>query len=1030
MERKQKSMRHRIPAAHPCFRRRIKATALLLMLCLLMPMSLLPAVAEGENNAKLTNVALGQTVTATSSYIAPEGFFGESLLVDGEWETIIQGGNVRLGWNSDVYTPTAETDPVDVTVELDGTYAVRQIVIKPMKWNLGKHTPKAFDLQYSLDGVTFVTLRSEKDVNTEAATDVDVKPLVYDINPTDMKYFRIHITRHGNLDAGGSWFSSLGELELFAMVEEKPEEEGELAVNKYALRMNPGETDWLYLTDGKKVTAHPVRYASTNEKVVSVDADGTVHSVATGEATVRVTDTETGKTYEVPVTVDNFRVTDQFQIVAFIPYFYEENINPTTFDNLKKGGITNVEINFALDKKAITYENNLRAIRLAYERGLDVTVSEVDFNAASWPGKSEAETMKFIKRYSHLPGVTGYYVVDEPVNATPYAKAVAWIKSVMPNAVAHVNFCGAYDQNVTNLQNELQSKYGVSLDYVMYDAYTFRNPTCDELTLYSQLAYNREIGQRLGVPTATYIQSMAWNGCNRPDADAIRYQVYASLAAGVKQISYFCWQTPRANAAETYGPAVIDIDGNPTDLMEPVSKINAAVQALGPTLMKLETRAMYFTGQSFGAAYKQLPAGFFIRPEDWDQRLAISYMEEADGRAYSMLVNRDYKNATEVTFTVDAGIKTLYRVSPETGKLETLTAKDGKYTVRLDAGEGALLACDKDFRFEMKEVTNFHYLKKAVTAAKALNMADYRDDGKDAFLKALEDAQTVLNNKNAKQSEVNTALRALQKAQVVLRPFANGTVNLALNKVVSSRNTYEDGTYFSLSFLTDGVHEDISVNSHQGWSVDPYSRLDRDAVVDLTLDLDAVYRITSVKLRPCLYNQGNSMPEDFEIQLSRDGKEFVTVKTVEGLMLEEALDQTYTVDAVEARYIRIHITKHSAVIDVGQGGALSQIGEIEVYGKDIDEPPTAESATETETTAPETKTETASETTHTDESSADSTTAETAAVTAGGTAETATGGTGSKSGCGSAIGGVIAVLALVVLAGASLRKKNFCDQAE
>ena len=79
-----------------------------------------------------------------------------------------------------------------------------------------------------------------------------MKPLVYDINPTDMKYFRIHITRHGNLDAGGSWFSSLGELELFAMVEEKPEEEGELAVNKYALRMNPGETDWLYRPTEKR----------------------------------------------------------------------------------------------------------------------------------------------------------------------------------------------------------------------------------------------------------------------------------------------------------------------------------------------------------------------------------------------------------------------------------------------------------------------------------------------------------------------------------------------------------------------------------------------------------------------------------------------------------------------------------------------------------------------------------------------------------------------------------------------------------
>ncbi len=126
---------------------------------------------------------------------------------------------------------------------------------------------------------------------------------------------------------------------------------------------------------------------------------------------------------------------------------------------------------------------------------------------------------------------------------------------------------------------------------------------------------------------------------------------------------------------------MIDIDGNPTDLMEPVSKINAAVRALGPTLMKLETRAMYFTGQSFGAAYNSCPRDSLSVPRtgisDWR---SATWRRRTD-RAYSMLVNRDYKNATEVTFTVDAGIKTLYRVSPETGKLEALTAKDGKYTV-------------------------------------------------------------------------------------------------------------------------------------------------------------------------------------------------------------------------------------------------------------------------------------------------------------------------------------------------------------
>ena len=240
-------------------------------------------------------------------------------------------------------------------------------------------------------------------------------------------------------------------------------------------------------------------------------------------------------------------------------------------------------------------------------------------------------------------------------------------------------------------------------------------------------------------------------------------------------------------------------------------------------------------------------------------------------------------------------------------------------------------------------------------------------------------------------------------------------MNLALNKVVSSRNTYEDGTYFSLSFPTDGVHEDISVNSHQGWSVDPYSRLDRDAVVDPTLDADAVYRITSVKLRPCLYNRGQLHAGGFRdpVVPGRQG----VCHGQDGRGADAGGSIGSDLHGGRRRGALYPDPYHQALrCDRRRAGRGSlPIGEIEVYGKDIDEPTTAESTTETETTAPETKTETASETksetTHTAESSADSTTAETAAVTAGGTAETATGGTGSKSGCGSAIGGVIAVLA-------------------
>ena len=85
---------------------------------------------------------------------------------------------------------------------------------------------------------------------------------------------------------------------------------------------------------------------------------------------------------------------------------------------------------------------------------------------------------------------------------------------------------------------------------------------------------------------------MAWNNCYRPNGDDIRYQVWAGLAYGAKQYSYFCYHTPRANAAETYGPAIVDLEGKPTDLYEPVSELNWQIRAIGPTLMKLDTKVV------------------------------------------------------------------------------------------------------------------------------------------------------------------------------------------------------------------------------------------------------------------------------------------------------------------------------------------------------------------------------------------------------------------------------------------------------
>ncbi|MBO4325772.1 MAG: discoidin domain-containing protein, partial [Clostridia bacterium] len=890
------------------------------------------AVKAADNGGEIKNIALNQTITATSNYVPPEGFFDVSLLVDGHWDTYANG-NVKLGWNSDTMSPMGEYDPVDITLTLDAKYDVSRIVLKPMQWLNGDGFPKNYELQYSVDGENWTTLITEEEKSTHAESNTAVQPVIYEIDRITMQYFRIHITRHAKLDPSGAYYSSLGELELYGTVSK--EENVKTQINKKALLLNPGEQDWLDLHTVPGNDRIAARYESSNSKIVKVDADGTVSALAEGNAVITVTSEADGEIFSCDVTVKEFKPSSKFQIVAFIPYFYGSEVNETTFDNLKNGGITNVELNFALGADAITYDNIIKALSLAYERGLDVTVSEKQFTGATWPSFTDEQILEFVKRYSHIPGVAAYYITDEPATSTQFARAISLIKSVMPYAVAHMNYCGAYKENITGLQNELKNKYGLSLDYAMYDAYCFTTPVCNEGTLYTQLAYNREVSRELGIPGATYIQAMNWNQTYRPNADEVRYQVFAALASGVKQISYFCWKTPAANSAETYGPAVIDIDNNPTELFGPVSEINARVQALGPTLMKLETIDLYHTGADFGAGFNALPAGFFVKPADYEQKLALSHMEDADGRVYCMIVNRDYKNPAEVRFTLDKDVASVSYISDVTGEPVTMTpGADGVYTVSLKAGDGILLKAADSYKFVMKEETNYYYLNKAIEDAEKVDLGKYKPAGKEAFTEALAEAKRVAADGTATQKQADKAKNSLVKAQNNLKPYAEDGVNLALHKKVSAANSYEDGTYFSRSYLTDGINVTLDKNTHAGWSVDSFSGVGPEDPVEVKVDLEDPYLLDTVILKPCAYNGGASAPRDFKVLVSDDGKEWTEVASVEGLELDEAIDLKYTFEPIEGRYVKVAISRHSAQVD-RTGTSLSQFGEIEVYGREL-----------------------------------------------------------------------------------------------
>ena len=393
----------------------------------------------------------------------------------------------------------------------------------------------------------------------------------------------------------------------------------------------------------------------------------------------------------------------------------------------------------------------------------------------------------------------------------------------------------------------------------------------------------------------------------------------------------------------------MDLEGKPTDLYEPVSELNWQIRAIGDTLMKLETKEVYHTGTSFGGSYNALPVGYYLRPVDRDQKLTVSRMVDTEtGCEYGIVVNRDYNNAQTLRFTLHNGVGSISRISTETGKPVLMTPdKDGVYTVDLLAGEGILLKLDESYVFSVEEITDYYYLNKAIESAESLDLTKYRPEGQEEFKTALTEAKAVAANTKASQSKVNAILNTLNRTMAALRMKAAEGVNLALGTSVSATSSYEEGNYFLMKYLTDGVQVPMDENQHQGWSVNPFDVLGETDIVDVIVDLETEFYIDAVILRPTIYCGGGSFPRNYTVEISTDKVNWVKIGEGKNVTMTEAVDQSYSAESVPARYVRVHITRHSALVDA-TGGYLSQIGEIEVYGSETPAQPGGDPTPDTE----------------------------------------------------------------------------------
>ena len=162
--------------------------------------------------------------------------------------------------------------------------------------------------------------------------------------------------------------------------------------------------------------------------------------------------------------------------------------------------------------------------------------------------------------------------------------------------------------------------------------------------------------------------------------------------------------------------------------------------------------------------------------------------------------------------------------------------------------------------------------------------------------------------------------------------------NLALGKAASANKDVNMPQYFSQAYLTDGITASAAPN--YGYSSAAYGSgdLSGDPTI-ITVNLGAEKTVSQLGLYPrsdiaTADGSAAHFPVNFDIQVSTNGSDWTTVRTVTGGNFDSPSRQyLYNFDAVTASQIRI-VVKGLSGIGVGESAWYVQIAEMEVYNRD------------------------------------------------------------------------------------------------
>jgi hypothetical protein len=254
--------------------------------------------------------------------------------------------------------------------------------------------------------------------------------------------------------------------------------------------------------------------------------------------------------------------------------------------------------------------------------------------------------------------------------------------NLLPNHAPAWALGGSYEEHVEKFLSIVKPRllcfdhYGLMVDNTVRPIY------------FENLEIIRRQGLKHDVPFGFIFQVTAHGPYRDPSEEDLRWQVNTALAYGAKALLHFTYWSPTNDPLFRTSNAIIDTKGNRSPHYDQARRINGAVKAWAPTLMKLKSTEVYHTGQ-LPVATRALPKECYVQIKE-PGAFIIGTFKHQDGSDWVMIVNRDLHQPEKPILHFDKSIKRLQELSVENGKLSSVKLRGNELSIQLPAAGAKL----------------------------------------------------------------------------------------------------------------------------------------------------------------------------------------------------------------------------------------------------------------------------------------------------------------------------------------------------